>query len=112
MRPLSIPFSIQTNEPSLNESNNMSKTTNEFKLGNPYVPPHGSNLNAPGSNNPKHSYNQINILEDGIADLFRNISSEKISSITNNISKTHNDTLDASYNSQNMIPFLYPHSNS
>lgn len=102
LKPIPILYSRQTNQASFNQlNNNISASNQEFKLGDPYIPAHGSNLNRPGTNNPKFGYNQIDLMEDGVADLFRKIDNNKVTNITTRANETHNNEIDKTYNSEN-----------
>lgn len=109
--PIDIPYSRQIYRPNFNDNypndNNIRHSDEYFKLGDPYVPLRGSNLNAPGSNNPKFQYNSIDLLQDGINELFKTIDEETITKINTKVAKTHNNELEEEYNNDNnrSLPF-------
>lgn len=96
--PIPLLVSQQLYQPSYNTSDNTSHTNNNFELGDPYTPAHGSNLNAPGSNNPKFSFNQLNLIENEISNLFKTVDNETINKSTETITKTHSNILPNDYN--------------
>lgn len=112
--PVSLQYSKQNNEPLEKDINalditvnNISHTEEKFQLGDAYVPAHGSNLNAPGSNNPKFSYNQLDMMENDISNLFKSLDDKNINKATITMQETHNPELPNNFNqglSRSLIP--------
>ena len=51
--------------------NNIDNTGQSYRLGDPYMPPSGTNLG--GYDKPVHSYTAYDVLEDDVTDLFKKL---------------------------------------
>ena len=69
--PIQMPFSRQIYKPDLTNKN-LSHTPNFYKLGDPYNPPHGSNLNGP-LGKPQQPYTAYDLIDNDVTELLKNM---------------------------------------
>jgi len=105
LAPFPLQYSRQINSPIFDnkniETNNINHTNNYFKLGDPVFGAHGSNLNAPGSNQHKTPFNELDLLENSVDELFRNVSSDTVNTMIGKVETTHANELNSDYNPKN-----------
>jgi hypothetical protein len=98
--PINMMYSRQEFQPLFKDehivTDNTSHTNEEFKLGQSYNPPHGSNLG--GYTAPRHQYNSYDLIDNDVTELFKKIdtmTSTKTSMRTNEktLEQTHNNTV-------------------
>jgi len=102
---LPIPYSRQIFQPTFEnknpETDNIAHTNNYFKLEDPVFGAHGSNLNAPGSNQHKFPFNEIDLLEDSVSKLFKNITNTTTNQMIQKVELTHSNVVDDTYDEKN-----------
>jgi len=107
LAPQPLPYSRQINEPIFEnkpiETNNIAHSDNFFQLGNPVFGAHGSNLNAPGSNQHKTPFNELNLLQNSVDELFKKVDTNIVNTMIEKVDNTHTNTIGCDFdNSNNM----------
>jgi len=107
LHPQPLPYSRQIYEPIFEnkpiETNNIAHSDNFFKLGDPVFGAHGSNLNAPGSNQHKTPFNELNLLQDSVDELFRKVDENTVNQMITKVGNTHTDTIGCDYDNSNNL---------
>jgi len=78
IKPLILPYSRQIYKPFTEDK------PSYFKLGDPYIPNNGSNLNRNGDNHPIMPFNAIDLYKDDIYTKIKKLSMNQISRLNGN----------------------------